>query len=188
MADEHLLGATPDLARPLTGYAPALESAAVTEFNLGRCVARETAISLVINMVVATAPGLLLTSVSVAASRPVREVAADLTPQIFMAALMSGLVPCLLICRKQARGRLRVSPLTPRLRPDRAAAVAAGLAAGFTILVLAVLHVVVAPWAADGLGAGAIVGLRAGLAALAAIMVTPLALILLFGSAGKARA
>ena len=188
MTDERLLGTAPDLAPPRAGPRLALGSGSVTEFNLRRCVAKETAISTLINMLVAIAPGLMLTGVSATAFRSVPEVTADLTPQIFMAALMSGLVPSLLICRKQARGRLGVPPLTPRLRPERAAAVAAGLAVAFTILVLAVLPVIVAPWAAEGLGAGAILGLRAGLAALAAVTVTPLALLLLFGSAGHARA
>ena len=156
----------------------------MTEFNLPRYVARETAIGIFINVLVATAPGLMAIHASAAtAFRPVREVAVGLTPQFFMAALMSALVPSLLVCRKQARGRLGLSPRVPRLRPDRAVVIAAALAVGFTILVLALIHLIVVPLAAGGMGADAILALRGAQAALAAATVTPVAIVLLFGKA-----
>ena len=161
----------------------------MTEFNLRRYVARETAIGILINMLVATAPSLMfINAFAATAVRPVREVAVDLTPQFFMASLMSALVPSLLICRKQARGGLACSPPIPRLRPDRAAAIAAGLAVASTILVLALIHVVVAPLAAGGMGAGAILALRVAQGALAAATITPVAILLLFGRARHAQA
>ena len=160
----------------------------MTAFNLRRYIAREAAIGIVINMLVATAQSVLFIDVSAAAFRPVREVAVGLTPQFFMAAFMSALVPSLLICLKQARGRLGLSPLTPRLRPERAAIIAAGLAAAFTILVLALIHLIVAPLAAGGMGAGAILALRIAQAALAAATLTPVAILLLLGNARHARA
>ncbi|WP_375398651.1 hypothetical protein [uncultured Sphingomonas sp.] len=151
----------------------------MTEFNLRRYAARETAIGIVINVGVATAPSLMFTTIAAAALRPVREVAVGLTPQFFMASLMSALVPSLLICRKQAKGRSGVLPPMPRLRPDRAAIIAAGLAVAFTIIFLALIHVVLAPLAAGGMGPDAILALRIVQAALAAATITPLALVLL---------
>lgn len=161
----------------------------MTEFNLRRYIARETAIGIVINLLVATVSGLIVIDLSAAAAfTPVRDVAVGLTPQFFMAAFMSALVPLLLICRKQARGGSRRFPAMPRLRPRRAAVIAAALAAGFTILALALIHVVVAPLAAGGMGAGAVLALRVGQAALAGATVTPVALLLLFGEARHAQA
>ena len=152
----------------------------MTAFDFRRHAARETAIGLVVNVVVAIVPSLLSTDVAAAgALRPVREVAVGLTPPFFMASLMSALVPSLLLCRNQARGRWSPSPAMPRLRPARAVVIAAGLAVAFTILVLALIHAVVAPLAPDGIGAGAILALRIGQAALAATTITPLALMLL---------
>lgn len=159
------------------------------DFNLRRYVVKETVIGIVINMLVATAPSLIFNDDSAAnLLMPVREVAVGLTPQFFMAALMSALVPSLLICRKQARGRLGLLPLTPRLRPDRAVVIAAGLAAASTILVLALIHGIVAPLAAGGMGPGAILALRAAQAALAAATVTPVAILLLFEGIRHAQA
>ena len=155
----------------------------MTEFNLRRYAARETAIGIVINVAVATAPSVMFINVSAAAARPVREVAVGLTPQFFMASLMSALVPSLLICWKQARGRLGLSPTMPRLRPDRAAIIAAELALAFTILFLALIHVVIAPLAASGMGTDAILALRIAQAALAAATTTPLALLLMVRAA-----
>lgn len=151
----------------------------MTAFNLRRYAARETAIGIVINVCVATAPSLRFTTVAAAALRPVRDVAVALTPQFFMASLMSALVPSLLICRKRARGRSGLPPSMPTLRPDRAAIIAVGLATTFTILFLALIHVVVAPLAAGGMGPGAILALRIVQAVLAAATITPLALVLL---------
>lgn len=161
----------------------------MTGFNLQRYVAKETAASIVINMLVSTVPGLIFIDLSAnSAFTPVREVAVSLTPQFFMAALMSALVPLLLTCWKQAKGRLGLSPLVPRLRPDRAAVIAFGLATASTILVLALIHVIVAPLAVSGLGAGAILALRSADATLAAATVTPIAILLLLGKARHAQA
>ena len=147
--------------------------------DLRRYVARETAIGIIINVLVVGVPGLLsLDGPAAPALRPVREVAVSSTPQFFMAALMSALVPSLLFCRRRARARLR---------PDRAALVAAGLAAAFTLLALAAVHVVVAPLARHGMDAGAILALRIAQAALAAATLTPLAILLLVGSERPAR-
>jgi hypothetical protein len=155
----------------------------MTGFDLHRYVAKETAVSVVVNLLVSTVPSLLLPDFTASgAFRPVREVAMDLTPGFFMAALMSALVPLLLTCWKQARGRLGISPPMPRLRPDRAAVIAFGLAIMSTIVVLALIHVIVAPLAASGLGSGAILALRRGQAAFAAATVTPGAILLLFGT------
>ena len=161
----------------------------MTEFSLRRFIARETGIGIIINLLVATAPGLMVLDMSAApAFRPVREVAVGLTPQFFMAALMSAIVPSLLLCRKQAKGRLGPTPPIPRLRPDRAAVIAVGLAVAFTILVLAAIHIIVAPLAEGGMGAGALLALRAAQAALAAAAVTPVAILLLVGDARHAQA
>lgn len=161
----------------------------MTEFNLRRYVARETAIGMLVNVLVATAPGLMFADVAAATGlRAVREVAVGLTLPFFMAAFMSALVPALLICRRQARGRSGLPPLMPRLRPDRAVVIAAGLAVASTILVLALIHVIVAPLAAGGMGAGAILALRAAQAALAAATITPVAILLLLGKARHAQA
>ena len=152
----------------------------MTEFNLRGYVAKETAIGVVINSLVATVPSLLFANPSIGAIfRPVREVAVSLTPQFFMAAFMSALVPMLLICRKQARGRWSIS--TPRLRPGRAVVIAVGLATASTILTLALIHILVAPLAVRGMGAGAILMLSGAQAALAAAAVTPVAILLLLG-------
>lgn len=154
----------------------------MNRFNLQRYVAKETAASIVINVLVSTVPSLgLIVSSADSTFRPVREVAVSLAPQFFMAALMSALVPSLLTCWKQTRGRLGLSPLMPRLRPDRAAVIAFGLAIASTIVVLALIHIIVAPLALSGLGVGAILALRAAQAALAAATVTPTAILLLFG-------
>ena len=161
----------------------------MTGFDLRRYVVRETVIGIVINMLVATVPCLMFDDLSAAhVFKPVRAVAIGLTPQFFMTAFMSALVPSLLICRKQARGRLRLPPLMPRPRPDRAAINAAGLAAASTILVLALIHGIVAPLAVDGLDADAILALRAAQAALTAATVTPIAILLLLGRIRSARA
>lgn len=160
----------------------------MTGFDLRRHVAKETAIGIVVNVVVSTVPGLMLLNSSAAATlRPVREVAVELTPQFFMAAFMSALVPSLLICWKEANGRLGIARAGPRLGPGRAAMIAAGLAFATTILVLALIHIVVAPLAAGGMGRGAILALRGGQGALAAALVTPIAIRLLFGRAWHAR-
>ncbi len=157
----------------------------MTQFNLRRYVARETMIGIVINVLVATVAGVTIIDVSAAtAVRPIREIAVGLTPQFFMAALMSALVPSLLLCRKQAGGRLGLSPRMSRLRPDRAAVIAAGLAVAFTILFLALIHVIVAPLAGGGIETAAILALRVAQAVLAAATVTPLAILLLLGTAG----
>lgn len=154
----------------------------MTAFSLRRYVVTETAIGIVINVSVSTVPGLLLMGPSAAtALTPVRAVAVGLTPQFFMAAFMSALIPSLLIGWRQSRGKLSLSFPARRLRPDRAAAVAAGLATTSTISVLALIHLVVAPLAAGGLGAGAILALRGAQAALAAATVTPVAILLLLG-------
>lgn len=160
----------------------------MTSFNLRRYVAKETAASLVINVLVVTVPSLHSAMSSANGTlRPVREVAVSLTPQFFMAALMSALVPSLLTCWRQAGGRLSLSPPTPRLRPERAAVTAFGLSIVSTIIVLALIHVIVAPLAAGGLGVGAILALRAAQAALAAATVTPTAILLLFGRSRHVR-
>ena len=160
-----------------------------TRFNLQRYVAKETAASLVINVLVSTVPSLWFgISAANGTLRPVREVAVGLTPQFFMAALMSALVPSLLTCWRQTRGRLGLSPLVPRLRPDRAAVIALGLAIASTTAVLALIHVVVAPLAGSGLGAGATLALGDAQAALAAATVTPAAIFLLFGRARHGQA
>lgn len=157
-------------------------------FDLRRYIARETAIGVLVNVLVATAPSLMFLDVAAATvSRPVREVAISSTPQFFMAALMSALVPSLLLCRKHARGRLGITSSMPRLRPDRAAVIATGLAAAFTILALAAIHIVVAPLAQGGMGGGAVLALRVTQAALAAATLTPVAILLLFGDARHAQ-
>lgn len=157
----------------------------MTAFSLRRYVAKETAISIVVNVVVSAVPSLMLVDASGTIPRPAHEVAVGLTPQFFLAALMSALVPSLLTCWRRARGRLDVSPAGPRSQAGRAAAVAAGLAAGSTILVLALIHLIAAPLAPDGMTSGAILALRVGQAALAAATVTPVAILLLF--AGPSR-
>ncbi len=153
----------------------------MTSFNLRHYVLKETAASISINVLVSTAPGLwsILSSTN-GTFKPVREVAVSLTPQFFMAALMSALVPSLLTWWKQTRGRWGIHPLMPRLRADLAAVTAFGLAIASTIVVLALIHVIIAPLAVTGLGTGAILALRDAQAALAAAMVTPATILLLF--------
>ena len=153
----------------------------MTRFDLQRYVAKETAVSVVVSLLVSTGPSLLVSGLhSHDACRPVRDVAVGLTPSFFMAALMSALVPLLSIRWKQARGRLGMSRPMPRFRLDRVALIAFGLAIVSTIVALALIRVIVAPLAAGGLDSGVILTLRGGQAAFAAATVTPSAILLLF--------
>ena len=157
----------------------------MTKFNFQRYVVKETAASIGINVLVSTAPSLWSTLSSANNTfKPVREVVVSLMPQFFMAALMSALVPSLLTWWKQTRRGWHISPLVPRLRADRAAMIAFGLAIASTIVVLALIRTIVAPLAVGGLGTGTILALRDAQAALAAATVTPAAILLLFKKTG----
>lgn len=151
----------------------------MTAFSLRRHVAKETALSVAVNLLIATVPGVLLAeSLTDPVRTPVGDFAVASIPQFFMAALMSALVPSLLTWRKQRKGQL--GPDAPRLRPDHALWIALALAAASTIVVLALIHLVAAPLAAGGIGTEAVLTLRSAQAALAGATVTPCAILLLW--------
>lgn len=142
-----------------------------SEFRL--FVARETAIGILISTVVSTAPGLIFDSTMHA--QAVRDVPIGLTPQILMNGLMSALVPSLRLWQVQSAQRAAAAPNYVR----RIAVITVLLAAGSTMLTLALIHLLVVPFASEGIGVSAILVLRASEAALAAATVTPFALTLL---------
>lgn len=158
----------------------------MTVLSIPRYIARETGLGLMINVVVSTVPSSLTSHPSsVALVRTVREVAVGLTPQFFMVALMSALAPSLLVCFKRNKGVFASAPFRSRLRPTRAAVNAVALATASTVLVLASIHLFIAPVAAGGMTSAGVLALRGAQAAFAALTVTPLALILLIGRAWR---
>lgn len=151
----------------------------MTRFSLWRYIVIETAISITINTLVATAPTLLsFATIDTLSTRPVRDVPVSLTPQF----LMSALVPSLLTRWRQGRGRLDAVFQGARPTLVKTVVVAAALAVSFTIGVLASIHLML-PWLVGGsVGSAAILVLAGVQAALAAALMTPLALVVLFGA------
>ena len=152
--------------------------------ELHRMIARETAIGVVITTLVSTLPGLLFADTGqIVTLQAVEVVAVGLVPQFFMNGLMSALVPSLRLWRTQRREHAAFAK--PAIALGRIAIVALMLATVSTILGLALIHLLVAPFAPLGLRAGATLALRGAQGALAAATVTPVALALLSGPVGR---
>ncbi len=154
----------------------------MTSFDPRRYLAVETAISVVINTLLTTVPShLSAKTLDALATHGVRDVAVSLTPQLLMCAFMSALVPSLLTRWRQGTGRL--DPAHDGMRPSliKTAVVALALASSFTVVMLASIHVVLSPLVDNSMGPEAVLILRGAQGALAAAMVTPLALVILFG-------
>ena len=153
----------------------------MTRFRPLRYVAVETAISIVANMIIATVPALLFWE-----SGGMHAGAGLLGPQLVMCAFMSAFVPSFLTRRRCANGRLGVYGEPPDM--VRVAGTAAALAVLFASLVLACSHLVPPRLIAGDRGAATALLLTGAQAMLAGLIVTPAALVLLFGSNWQCRA
>ena len=156
-------------------------------FDPWRYIAIETAISVAINTTLGVAPALLsLAVLHTGSRRSAHEVAVSLTPQVLMCALMSALVPLLLTRRRRGLGKACLGRACRRPTLGKTVIVAGALALTFTCLALATIHLLLPSLTGGGLGAGAVVLLTGTQGALSAAIVTPLALLLVFGVDGNA--
>lgn len=139
---------------------------------------RETTIGIVAGLVAALAPTLLDWHGTVASAVcPMPQVAASLGPKVFLNAMMSALVPAMLILRQHSRQRPLVVVLRSRL--PRSVAVVLGLAVGATLIVMASLHIIADALALTSLPNADIIAVRATQAILVAASVTPASIIIL---------
>ena len=100
-------------------------------------------------------------------------------PQVMGGAFASALIPTLLTYRRRRSGRFGPTPVG---KPDliAAAGMALVLAAGFSAVALTSIHVLLPILAGDDVGRSARIALDATEAVLAAALLTPLALTVLF--------
>lgn len=165
------------------GEASRYDSSAATPRRVfaRRYIVVETAISVAINTFVTTVPTLLFhTAEGLSNSQSTHAFAVGLTPQIWMGAFMSSLVPSLLTRQRQARGRLNVGPVGAGVSVPKIVATAVALAASFTLIVLFAIHLMIPPLLGDGIGWAVSLCVSGAQGALAGALVTPIALHLLF--------
>ncbi len=148
-------------------------------------IARETAKSVGAGLLGAVLPGIQsLTGADIAVLHAMRDVAVDLSPMIFLNALMSALIPAIVTLRRQRRSRASAGAgLIPSLVGPAATVLC--LAAGGTIAVVGLIHAAALAFSLPGLAASGIMLIRAVQAVLVAAVLTPLTIVLLSSQSAR---
>ncbi len=154
----------------------------MNRFSARSYVITETALSAAVNMVLNVVPAALSASGGAGATAlGASSLAPDAVLPLFMGALMSALVPSLLTRRRQLAGKLRDPPGHGGPTVTEVASVSLLLAASFTGLGMILASTVLPLMAGTSLTLGAALLLKGAYGGLLTALVTPSALLLLFG-------
>jgi len=155
----------------------------VNRFSARSYVITETALSAAVNMVLNVVPAALSGSGGAEATAlgAASSLAPDAVLPLFMGALMSALVPSLLTRRRQLAGKLRDPPGHGGPTVTEVAFVSLLLAASFTGLGMILASTVLPLMAGRSVTLGAMLLFKGAYGGLLAALVTPSALLLLFG-------
>lgn len=154
----------------------------MNRFSARSYVITETALSAAVNMVLNVVPTTLSASGRAGATAlGSSSLAPDAVLPLFMGALMSALVPSLLTRRRQLAGKLRDPPVHRGPTVTKVAFVSLLLAASFTGLGMILASTVLPLMAGRSVALGAMLLFKGAYGGLLAALVTPSALLLLFG-------
>ncbi len=151
------------------------------QFDARRYIAIETAVSVIINIVMTVTPSAIALSGQQTVLISAQGMAPAIAAPMFMSAFMSALVPSLLTRRRYRNGKLQ-SPLHAG-GPTVFQAVSAALflAASLTLLGMFLTSIVSRQWAGESLRVEVVLLVYGAYGGILAALVTPAALILLFG-------
>lgn len=150
-------------------------------FDATRYIAIETAVSVIINAVVNVAPAAISLSGQETVLISAHGMAPTAVAPVFMSAFMSALVPSLLTRRRYCKGKLQPRLDTGGPTVIQALSVALSLAATSTLLAMFLTSIVSAQLAGERLQVGVMLLFYGVYGGVLAALVTPAALILLFG-------
>lgn len=154
----------------------------MNRFSARSYVITETALSAAVNMVLNVVPAALSASSGAGATAlGASSLAPDAVLPLFMGAFMSALVPSLLTRRRQLAGKLRDPPDHRGPTVIKVASVSLLLAASFTGLGMILASTVLPLIAGRSVTLGAMLLFKGAYGGLLAALVTPSALLLLFG-------
>lgn len=150
-------------------------------FDARRYIAIETAVSVIINIVLTVAPSAISLSGQQAVLISAHGMAPAIAAPMFMSAFMSALVPSLLTRRRYRNGKLQPPLHTDTPTVLRAVSAALFLAAASAVIGMFLTSIVSRQWAGASLKVGVMLLAYGAYGGVLAALVTPAALILLFG-------